>query len=82
MITFIDGDNSIIYVAEANNEVKPDQIASIDWTWFDIVLVQIDTAQVTIESLIDEGHKVGTQIILNPASTRLWRERYIEIVDY
>ncbi|MBA5729171.1 hypothetical protein HW423_05165 [Aerococcaceae bacterium INB8] len=31
-ITFIDGDNSIIYVAGANKEVKPDQIASNYWT--------------------------------------------------
>ena len=71
MITFIDGDNSIIYVAGANKEVKPDQIASIDWTQFDIVLVQNETPQVTIERLIDEGPTVGMQIILNPASTRL-----------
>lgn len=32
MITFEDGDNSIIYVAGANKELKPDQMASIDWT--------------------------------------------------
>ena len=70
MITFIDGDNSIIYVAGANKEVKPDQIANNYWTRLDIVLLQIDTPQVTIERLINEGHKVGTQIILNPAPTR------------
>lgn len=70
VITLVDGDNSIIYVAGANNEVKPDQIASIDWTLFDMVLVQNETPQVTIEKVIDECHKVGTQIVLNPAPTR------------
>lgn len=46
------------------------------------MLLQIETTQVTIERLIDECHKVGTQIILNPAPTRSLKEGYIDKVNY
>src|SRR5699024_2559141 len=81
-ITLVERDNSIIYVAGANNEVKLEGISKALVKSFDIVLVQNETPVETIEQLIDICNEVDTPIILNPAPAREMSEAYIANVDY
>ncbi|HBY90413.1 MAG TPA: ribokinase [Aerococcaceae bacterium] len=82
IITLVERDNSIIYVAGANDEVKPEDISKALVKSFDIVLVQNETPVETIEQLIDMCNEVDTPIILNPAPAREMSEAYIAKVDY
>lgn len=82
VITLVEQDNSIIYVAGANDEVRPGDIDGELVAGLDIVLVQNETPVATIERLIDVCNEVDTPIIVNPAPGREMSEAYIEKVDY
>ncbi|MBZ6527629.1 ribokinase [Aerococcaceae bacterium DSM 111021] len=82
IITLVEGDNSIIYVAGANDKVKPSDIDKEIVAGLDMVLVQNETPVSTIEHLIDVCHEVQTPIIVNPAPAREMSETYIKKVTY
>lgn len=82
VITLVDGDNSIIYVAGANGEVEPGDISEAVVKSVDIMIVQNETPVETIEYLVDLCHRLDTPIILNPAPAREISDAVIDNVTY
>lgn len=83
-ITIADGENSIIYVPGANNLVDTHLIDEAKETLLnsDIVLIQNEIPQTTVEYIIDYCFENNIKIILNPAPARLITEEIINKVTY
>ncbi|MBG9982391.1 ribokinase [Aerococcaceae bacterium DSM 111020] len=84
IITIAEGDNSIIYVAGANDNYKPedvDQIADLIST-LDIVIVQNETPIDSIERLIEYCNHYKVPIIANPAPARAFSSKSLKKIDF
>ncbi len=84
IITIAEGDNSIIYVAGANDNYQSediDEIAELIST-FDIVIVQNETPIDSIETLIDYCNQYQVPIIVNPAPARAFTAETLEKIDF
>lgn len=84
VITIAEGDNSIIYVPGANEQLHPGMIDRYKnvLTESDIVVLQNEVTDEVIHYVIDYCHKNQIQTILNPAPARLLDEKYIDKVTY
>lgn len=84
LITLADGDNSIIYVPGANAKVTTKEIdkAANDIQESDMVLVQNETPQSTVDYLINKCSEWEISILLNPAPARKISQEYVEAVNY
>lgn len=84
LITVGENDNTIIVVAGANDMVDREYVDSIKEQLFqcDIVLLQHEIPQDTIEYVIDICHKQGVKIVLNPGPARPVKRSVLEKVDY
>jgi ribokinase len=83
-ITVSNGDNSIIVVPGANNEVSPlyvqhfeDIVASSD-----IVLLQLEIPLETIEFSVELANKHDIPVILNPAPIRTLSQQLLEKITF
>lgn len=84
-ITLFQGDNSIIVVPSANNQMTPEKInAKMKNALLgsDIVMLQQEIPQDTIEAIIDFCFENKIMTILNPAPARLLSQAVIEKVTY
>lgn len=84
IITVGENDNTIVVVAGANNEVSIDYVRSIQDALLkcDIVLLQHEIPQETIEYVIGFCHENGIQIVLNPGPARPVKKEILEKVTY
>lgn len=84
IITVGENDNTIVVVAGANNEVTIDYVQSIQEALLkcDIVLLQHEIPQKTIEYVIEFCHENGIQIVLNPGPARPVKKEILEKVTY
>ncbi len=82
VINVVEGDNSIIYVAGANatysaQDVLKDRSLLAE---LDVILVQNETAEETIEALIDLADELQITLIYNPAPARDFSESLLNKV--
>ena len=83
-IILAEGDNSIIVVKAANNEVTPayiDQAAEVIRT-SDIVLIQQEIPEETVEHVAAICKEAGVPLVLNPAPARRISQEVIEDATY
>lgn len=83
-ITIADGENSIIYVSGANNLVDTQLIDQAKDVLLnsDIVLIQNEIPQETVEYIINYCFENNVRVILNPAPARLITEEVLDKVTY
>ncbi|MFC6465039.1 ribokinase [Marinilactibacillus sp. GCM10026970] len=86
-ITVVNGDNSIIYVAGANDAYTPDclfqnqqQLDMLKRS--DMVIVQNELPQATIEKLIDQSNQNRIPVLYNPAPARKITEKLMEFITF
>lgn len=83
-ISVVDGDNSIIYIPGANNEITKEQIIKaypvIDLS--DVVIIQNETPLEIIEFVIQTCFEKGIKTIYNPAPAKKIKRELIEKVTY
>lgn len=84
IITVGENDNTIVVVAGANNEVTIDYVQSIQEALLkcDIVLLQHEIPQETIEYVIEFCHENGIHVVLNPGPARPVKKEVLEKVTY
>ena len=84
VITVAENDNCIIVVAGANNKVDKAYVDSIanDLLACDMVLLQHEIPQETVEYVIGLCHDKGIKVVLNPAPARPVNKEMIEQIDY
>lgn len=84
LITVGESDNTIIVVAGANNSVDKDYIDSIleELLKCDIVLLQHEIPQETIEYVIEKCFENKVKVVLNPGPARPVRKDILEKVTY
>lgn len=83
-ITLADGDNSIIVVKGANNYVTPDFVEkALDVIRkSDIVLIQQEIPEETVEYVCEKCHEFGVPLLVNPAPARPISKEVIEKAAY
>ncbi|HEX3020942.1 MAG TPA: ribokinase [Lachnospiraceae bacterium] len=84
VITVAENDNCIIVVAGANDKVDKAYVDSIanDLLACDMVLLQHEIPQETVEYVIGLCHGKGIKVVLNPAPARPVRKEIIDQIDY
>lgn len=84
VITVAESDNCIIVLAGANNTVDIEYIDTIKEKLLrcDIVLLQQEILQETVEYVIGLCASHGVKVILNPAPARELKRELIELLDY
>lgn len=84
IINVAENDNSIIVVAGANNCVDKAYVDSIskDLLTCDMVLLQHEIPQETVEYVIWLCHENKIKVVLNPAPARPVRKEIIDMIDY
>ncbi|MGL6219064.1 MAG: ribokinase, partial [Lacrimispora sphenoides] len=84
VITVAESDNCIIVLAGANNTVDIEYIDGIKEKLLtcDIVLLQQEILQETVEYVIGLCANHGVKVILNPAPAREIKRELVELVDY
>lgn len=83
-ITLADGDNSIIFVKGANDYVTPEYVKNAQdiIRSSDIVLIQQEIPEETIEYVSEITYESGVPLILNPAPARPVSKKVIEKATY
>ena len=83
-ITVVDGDNSIIYIPGANDEITKQQInlAQSLLESSDVVIIQNETPLNSIEQVIQTCYEKGIKTIYNPAPAKKIDRKLIEKVTY
>ncbi|WP_282942667.1 ribokinase [Paenibacillus sp. RC67] len=83
-ITLAEGDNSIIVIKAANNEVTPNYIdRSMDaFRGADMVMIQQEIPEETVTHVSRVCKKLGIPLLLNPAPARPLEEEVIENAAY
>lgn len=84
LITVGENDNTIIVVAGANNCVDKAYVDSIreELLQCDIVLLQHEIPQETVEYVVDICTEQGVKVVLNPAPARPVKKEILEKVTY
>lgn len=84
IITVGDHDNTIVVVAGANDKVDREYIDNVKNALLecDIVLLQHEIPQDTIEYVISICHNQGITVVLNPGPARPVKPEVLEKVDY
>lgn len=83
-ITLADGDNSIIFVKGANDFVTPQFVekALDSIRTSDMVLIQQEIPEETVEYVSEKCHEFGVPLLLNPAPARPLSKDVIEKAAY
>lgn len=83
-ITLFENDNRIIVVPSANQYVTPERAISKlkQFKAGDIVLLQQEIPEATVEAVIRYAHDNGLRVVLNPAPFRPIDRTLIDMVDY
>ncbi|QQZ11326.1 ribokinase [Heyndrickxia vini] len=83
-ITLAEGDNSIVVVKGANNYVSPEYVSKAKNVLeaADIVLIQQEIPEETVEFVADICKELGVPLLLNPAPARMISHSIIEKVTY
>lgn len=84
VITVGDNDNTILVVAGANDKVDREYVDSIkeELLKCNIVLLQHEIPQDTVEYVIHLCHDNGVKVVLNPGPARPVKPEVLEKVDY
>lgn len=84
IITVAENDNCILVIAGANNMVDIAYVDSIanELLACDMVLLQHEIPQETVEYVIELCHKKGIMVVLNPAPARPVRREIIDQIDF
>lgn len=83
-IILTEGDNSIVVVKGANDHVTPAYVEKIQHVIreSDIVLIQQEVPEETVEYVSNLCHELGVPLLLNPAPARALSENVIEKAAY
>lgn len=83
-ITLVDGDNSIVYIAGANGQYNPEMLSKnlAQLKDSDMVLVQNETPEATVEKLITVCTAHGIPVLYNPAPARKITSDLLEKVTF
>ncbi|MWV43039.1 ribokinase [Paenibacillus sp. HJL G12] len=83
-IVLAEGDNSIVVIKAANNEVTPDYIdqSMNAFQGVDMVMIQQEIPEETVTHVSRVCKKLGIQLLLNPAPARPLEEEVIENAAY
>lgn len=84
IITIGAGDNTIVVIPGANDQVSQDYIERVkqELLRMDMVLLQQEIPEETVEYVIELCHEHHIQVVLNPAPARVLPLSLIEKVDY
>lgn len=84
LIQLIDGDNSIIYIPGANNEIYKEDLDKCNEIIkaSDMVLVQNEIPEIIVNYIIDYCYENKVKILLNPAPARLISRKQIEKINF
>lgn len=83
-ITIADGDNSIVYIPGANNEIDPHRIQSLKETIQSVqmVVVQNELPQEVVDEIIELCFLNNVKVIYNPAPAREVQQSVLEKATY
>jgi ribokinase len=83
-IVLSEGDNSIIVVPGANNQVTPELVESHEEiiAASDLILLQLEIPMASVEKAAELAKKHGKKVILNPAPFQHLSESLIENADF
>ncbi|MGE7366728.1 ribokinase [Desemzia incerta] len=83
-ITIADGDNSIVYIPGANNEIDPHRIQSLKETIQSVqmVVVQNELPQEVVDEIIELCFESNVKVIYNPAPAREVQQSILEKATY
>jgi ribokinase len=84
IITVAENDNCILVIAGANSMVNIAYVDSIvnELLACDMVLLQHEIPQETVEYVIELCHRKGIMVVLNPAPARPVRREILEQIDF
>lgn len=84
MITIGENDNTIIVVAGANDHVDKNYVDSIldELLKSEIVVLQHEIPQETVEYVIEKCAEAGVKVVLNPAPARPVKQEILDKVTY
>lgn len=84
IIQLIQGDNSIIYIPGANNELTINDIENAKNTLQEsqLVIIQNEVKAEVVQKTIDLCHELKTPLLYNPAPARPLSDDYIKKVTY
>jgi ribokinase len=75
------GENSIVYVGGANDELTAEEVAATDPHNGDVLVAEFETPLEATEALFRKGRSVGATCILNPAPARSTPSSLMSLVD-
>lgn len=83
-ITIADGDNSIIYIPGANNEISLERIESLEdeIRTAQMVVVQNELPQSIVNAIIESCYKNDVKVVYNPAPARKMKREILEKATY
>ncbi|MGF3112525.1 ribokinase [Facklamia sp. P9177] len=84
IINVVEGENTIIYVAGANDAYSSEQVLKEQafLTTCDLILIQNESPIETVETLIQQMADASCQIIYNPAPARSFNPQLMAAIDY
>ncbi len=77
-----DGDNSIVVIGGANNEIYPNEVCNEWFEDIDYVVMQNEIREETVNRVLEVAKELGKTTFYNPAPARPIEEKYISLIDY
>ncbi len=77
-----DGDNSIVVIGGANNEILPEEVCNEWFEGIDYVVMQNEIKEETVNKVLEVAKNLGKTTFYNPAPAREIEEKYISLIDY
>lgn len=75
-------ENQIICVPGANNKITKNEIDKIDFSKFDILLLQLENPGEVMTYAMKKAKEAGLLVVLNPAPYQYLKEEAYQYVDY
>ncbi len=77
-----DGDNSIVVIGGANNEVLAEEVSKEWFEGIDYVVLQNEIQASTVNRVLEVAKELGKTTFYNPAPARAIEEKYVSLIDY
>ncbi len=77
-----DGDNSIVVVAGANDEIFASEVSEDWFLGMDYVVLQNEIRKETVYKVLEVAKKLGKTTLYNPAPAKIMDEKYATLIDY
>ncbi len=77
-----DGDNSIVVIGGANNEIYPEEVCKEWFEDIDYVVMQNEIREETVNRVLEVAKELGKTTFYNPAPARHIEDKYVSLIDY